>query len=88
MLPIFEKYDHLLFYPVQYEGLEQSTNIVYLGAAPNQQILPAVDWVVENLGTRIYLVGSDYIYPRIANEILKFRINELGGEINSQNKIL
>jgi len=81
MLPIFEKYDHLLFYPVQYEGLEQSPNIVYLGAAPNQQILPAVDWVVENLGTRIYLVGSDYIYPRSANEILKFRINELGGEI-------
>ncbi len=81
MKPIFEKYNHLLFYPVQYEGLEQSPNIVYTGAAPNQQVLPAVDWAFENLGTKFFLVGSDYVFPRSANEIMKHRINELGGEI-------
>ena len=81
MKPVFEKYDHLLFYPVQYEGLEQSPNIVYTGAAPNQQAIPAVDWAFENLGTRFFLVGSDYVFPRSANEIMKERIKELGGEV-------
>jgi len=81
ILPIFEKYNHLLFYSVVYEGLEQSPNIIYLGAAPNQRFIPALDWVVENLGTRIFLVGSDYVYPRSVNEIIKHRANELGVEI-------
>ena len=81
MKPVFEEYNHLLFYPVQYEGLEQSPNIVYTGAAPNQQVLPAIDWAFENLGTKFFLVGSDYVFPRSANEIMKERINELGGEI-------
>jgi len=80
MKPVFEEYDHLLFYPVQYEGLEQSPNIVYTGAAPNQQVLPAIDWAFENLGTKFFLVGSDYVFPRSANAIMKERINELGGE--------
>lgn len=84
MKPVFEKYDHLLFYPVQYEGLEQSPNIVYTGAAPNQQAIPAVDWAFENLGTRFFLVGSDYVFPRSANEIMKERIKELGGEVVSE----
>ena len=65
--PVFEKYDHLLFYPVQYEGLEQSPNIVYTGAAPNQQIIPAVKWCFDNLGKKFFLVGSDYVFPRTAN---------------------
>ncbi len=81
MKPVFEEYNHLLFYPVQYEGLEQSPNIVYTGAAPNQQVLPAIDWAFENLGTKFFLVGSDYVFPRSANEIMKERITELGGEI-------
>ena len=81
MKPVFEEYNHLLFYPVQYEGLEQSPNIVYTGAAPNQQVLPAINWAFENLGTKFFLVGSDYVFPRSANEIMKERINELGGEI-------
>ncbi len=80
MKPVFEEYNHLLFYPVQYEGLEQSPNIVYTGAAPNQQVLPAIDWAFENLGTKFFLVGSDYVFPRSANAIMKERINELGGE--------
>jgi len=81
MKPIFEKYDHLLFYPVQYEGLEQSPNIVYTGAAPNQQVLPAVDWAYQNIGTKFFLVGSDYVFPRSTNEIIKSKIDEVGGQI-------
>jgi len=81
MLPVFEKYDHLLIYPIQYEGLEYSENILYTGATPNQQILPAVDWAKNNLGEKIYLVGSDYIFPRAANEIIKDHIKNTGGQI-------
>lgn len=89
MKPIFEKYDHLLFYPVQYEGLEQSPNIVYTGAAPNQQVLPAVNWAFKNLGTRFFLVGSDYVFPRSANAIIKDELKELGGQvIGEEYKIL
>ena len=69
--PVVEKHNHLLFYPVQYEGLEQSPNIIYTGAAPNQQIIPGVLWALEKLGKRVYLVGSDYVFPRMANIIIK-----------------
>lgn len=81
MKPVFEEHDHLLIYPIQYEGLESSENILYTGAAPNQQILPAVDWAQKNLGQKIYLVGSDYVFPRAANEIIKDYIKETGGQI-------
>jgi len=81
MLPVFEKYDHLLIYPIQYEGLESSENILYTGATPNQQILPAVDWAKNNLGEKIFLVGSDYVFPRAANEIIKDHIKDTGGQI-------
>lgn len=73
--PVVEKYNHLLFYPVQYEGLEQSSNIVYTGAAPNQQIVPGVNWALETFGQRIYLLGSDYIFPRAANFIINDIVN-------------
>ena len=79
--PIIEKYNNLLIYPMQYEGVEQSPNIMYLGEAPNQQTLPAVMWCINNLGKRFFLVGSDYIYPRIAHEIIKDQINSLGGTV-------
>lgn len=81
MKPIFEEYNNLLFYPVQYEGLESSPNIVYTGAAPNQQVIPAVDWAYKNLGKKFFLVGSDYVFPKSANTIMKFRIQELGGKV-------
>ncbi len=68
--PVFESENNLLFYPVQYEGLESSENIVYLGPVPNQQMIPAFYWARENFGGKIYLVGSDYIFPRAANLIL------------------
>ena len=80
--PVFEKHDHLLFYPVQYEGLEQSPNIIYTGAAPNQQILPAVRWCRTVLGKRrFFLVGSDYVFPRCANAIIHDCASALGAEI-------
>lgn len=81
VLPIFEKNHHLLFYPVQYEGLEQSPNIVYLGAAPNQQIIPAVTWGYSQLGKRFFLVGSDYVFPRTANAIVRDQARALGAEV-------
>ena len=81
MKPVFEKYDHLLFYPVQYEGLENSPNIIYTGAAPNQQVIPGVEWAYENIGNKFFLVGSDYVFPRSANEIIKLKLNEVGAEL-------
>jgi urea transport system substrate-binding protein len=77
--PIVEEYDHLLVYPVQYEGMESSPCIIYMGATPNQQIIPAVEWAVRTAGKkRFYLVGSDYIFPRAANEIIKDQLKRLG----------
>jgi urea transport system substrate-binding protein len=79
--PIFEHNDAVLFYPVQYEGLESSANIVYTGAAPNQQIIPAVKWTLDNLGHRLFLVGSDYVFPRTANKIITAQVTALKGEV-------
>ncbi len=86
--PVFEKYNHLLFYPVQYEGLEHSPNIIYTGAAPNQQIIPAVKWSFDNLGKRFFLVASDYVFPRSANAIIKDQAAALGAEIVGEEYIL
>ena len=72
MLPVFEGNNALLFYPVQYEGLEASKNIFYTGATTNQQIVPALEWLKnEKKITSIFLVGSDYVFPRTANAIIK-----------------
>jgi len=77
--------DGLLFYPVQYEGLERSPRIVYLGAAPNQQLLPALEFLTRpvaerGLGkTRLYLVGSDYVFPRAAHEIIQDQVEQTKG---------
>jgi len=79
--PVFEQYGSLLFYPVQYEGLENSPNIVYLGAAPNQQIIPAVRWLMQTTGRRFFLVGSDYVFPRAANAIIRDHVTAWRGQI-------
>ena len=71
MLPVFEGNNALLFYPVQYEGLESSKNIFYTGATTNQQIVPALDYLKEKGLTKVYLVGSDYVFPRTANKEIK-----------------
>lgn len=78
--PIFESKDHILWYPVQYEGQECSQNIFYTGATPNQQIEPAVDWLLENKGKQFFLVGSDYVFPRTANTIIKEQLKAKKGE--------
>jgi len=69
--PVVEKHHHLLFYPLQYEGLEQSPDIIYTGATPNQQIIPMMAWALQQRGKRVYLIGSDYVFPRTANQIVK-----------------
>lgn len=79
--PIVEEYNNLLIYPTQNEGIEDSNNIIYLGAIPNQQLVPAVSWMLENYGKKFFLVGSDYIYPHVANEILAHESMVLGGKI-------
>ncbi|BBP44400.1 urea ABC transporter substrate-binding protein [Thiosulfativibrio zosterae] len=65
--PVIEAHQNLLFYPVQYEGLEASERIVYSAEVPNQQIIPAISWVQQHLGQKILLIGSDYVFPHIAN---------------------
>ncbi|MGJ5672889.1 MAG: urea ABC transporter substrate-binding protein [Nostochopsis sp.] len=78
--PVFESKNHMLWYPVQYEGQECSNNIFYTGAAPNQQIEPAVDWLLKNKGKEFFLVGSDYVFPRTANTIIKAQLQAKGGK--------
>jgi urea transport system substrate-binding protein len=73
VLPVFEQLNGLLFYPVQYEGEESSRNIFYLGAAPNQQAIPAVRYLMSKEGGEArqwVLLGTDYVYPRTTNRIL------------------
>jgi len=81
MLPVFEELNGLLWYPVQYEGLEQSPNIMYTGATTNQQIVPSVTWLLENRGKTFFLLGSDYVFPRTANKIIKAQLEAEGGEV-------
>jgi urea transport system substrate-binding protein len=86
--PIFEEHDHLLLYPAKYEGMETSPNIVYLGAVPNQQIIPAVKWANETLGKqRFYLVGSDCVFPRSAGEVIKDLLTNMDAEIVGESYI-
>ncbi len=81
MLPVVEGANGLLFYPVQYEGLEASENIYYTGATTNQQIIPAMDFLASQGVETLFLAGSDYVFPRTANKIIKQYAEELGIEI-------
>jgi urea transport system substrate-binding protein len=81
VLPVFESLKGLLFYPVQYEGLEMSPNIFYTGATTNQQIVPAVDYLLQSNMKKMYLLGSDYVFPRTANDIIKAQLKAKGGEM-------
>jgi urea transport system substrate-binding protein len=79
VLPVFEKNNGLLFYPVQYEGEESSKNVIYTGAAPNQQAIPAVDYLMKEVGvTRWVLEGTDYVYPRTTNKVLEAYLKAKG----------
>ena len=79
VLPVFEELNGILFYPVQYEGQECSRNVFYTGAAPNQQAIPAVDYLMETEKvTRWVLAGTDYVYPRTTNQILEAYLKTKG----------
>jgi urea transport system substrate-binding protein len=79
VLPVFEKDDGLLFYPVQYEGEESSKNVIYTGAAPNQQAIPAVEYLMKDVGVKRWVLeGTDYVYPRTTNKILQAFLEQKG----------
>lgn len=82
VVPLFEDRDHLLVYPVQCEGLEESPNVFYTGPAPIRRIFPALRWAVESLGAkRFHVVASDYVFPRAAAAIIRDAAPGLGIEI-------
>ncbi|MDY6936244.1 MAG: urea ABC transporter substrate-binding protein [Cyanobacteriota bacterium] len=87
LVPIFEQFDALLWYPVQYEGLESSPNVFYTGACANQQVEPAVRWLLDNQYRRFYLLGSDYVFPRTVNKIIKAQLDRCGGTLIRQEYI-
>ncbi|MCH7230345.1 urea ABC transporter substrate-binding protein [Glycomyces sp. L485] len=87
MLPVFEDNDSLLYYPVQYEGLEASENIFYTGATTNQQIIPALDYLAETGVESLYLVGSDYVFPRTANAIINAYAEAHGIEVLGEDYV-
>ena len=79
VLPVFEELNNLLFYPVQYEGEESQRNVFYTGAAPNQQAIPAVDYLMNEIGVKRWvLAGTDYVYPRTTNKILEAYLKAKG----------
>lgn len=79
VLPVFEELNNILFYPVQYEGEESQRNVFYTGAAPNQQAIPAVDYLMNDEGVeRWVLAGTDYVYPRTTNKILEAYLQAKG----------
>ncbi len=80
VLPVVEKFNKLLWYPLQYEGLECSPYIVYNGSCPNQQIEPAVNWLLKNKGKRFYLLGSDYVFPRTVHKVVQAQLKREGGK--------
>lgn len=81
VLPVVEQLNGLLYYPSFYEGLEQSPNIFYTGAEASQQSIAACNWLMENRGKTVYLVGSDYVWPRTTNKIAKATIEKAGGRV-------
>src|ERR1700735_2552978 len=79
VLPVFEKDDGLLFYPVQYEGEESSKNVIYTGATPNQQVVPGVDYLMKEVGVKRWVLeGTDHVYPRTVNKILETYLRSKG----------
>ena len=79
VLPVFEEHNALLFYPVQYEGEEQSLNVFYTAATPNQQLVPAAEYMMDEIGSKkFYLLGTDYVFPRTANKVLKAFLKSKG----------
>ena len=81
VLPIIERLNGLLWYPTLYEGFEYSPNVIYTGSAPNQNCLALCEYLIAKYGRRFYFVGSDYVYPRETNKIMRELLREEGGEV-------
>lgn len=81
VLPVVERLNGLLWYPTLYEGFEFSPNVIYTGAAPNQNSVALCSYLIENYGTRFYFVGSDYVYPRESNRVMRDLLRSQGGEV-------
>ncbi|MEB3292264.1 MAG: transporter substrate-binding protein, partial [Synechococcales bacterium] len=81
LLPVLEQYNGLLWYPIQYEGLEASRHIFYTGVCANQQLEPALTWLLQHKGRRFYLLGSDYVFPRVTHRIAQSMIANWGGVV-------
>jgi len=84
VLPVVERHSSLLWYPVQYEGLEGSRNIVYTGSCLNQQVEPGVRWAIRKGRTSSFLVGSDYVYPRTVNRLIRGLVTAAQGEVTGE----
>jgi len=87
VLPVVERLNGLLWYPTLYEGFEYSPNIIYTGAAPNQNSVALIEYLIENYGNRFYFVGSDYIYPRESNRIMRELLYDRGGSVVGENYV-
>lgn len=85
VLPVIERQNAFLFYPTLYEGFEYSPNVIYGGAAPNQNSLPLAIYLLENFGPRFYFIGSDYIYPRESNRVMRNILRQGGGEVVAEH---
>lgn len=81
VIPTIEKFDGLLWYPSHYEGFESSPNVIYTGAAPNQHIVPLAEWAVPRFGTRVYCVGSNYIWAWENTRIMRDLVQDAGGSV-------
>lgn len=81
VLPVVERRNALLFYPTLYEGFEYSPNVMYGGATPNQNSVPLANYLMETYGKRVYFVGSDYVYPRESNRVMRHVLRQGGGEV-------
>ena len=87
--PVVEQHHHLLFYPNAYEGLEESPNIVYTGAAPNQQVIPAIKWSYDHIKARKYfLAGTDYVWSHVVHAIARDYLSALGAEVVGEEYVL
>jgi two-component system NtrC family sensor kinase len=87
IIPVLEEFNALMWYAVEYEGLEQAPQIFYTGLCPNQQVGPAVDWLLKNQGKNFYLLGSDYVFPRAANKIIKAQLKRKGGTLAGEEYV-
>lgn len=87
LLPAIERRNGLLWYPSLYEGFEYSPNVIYTGACPNQNSFPLAEYIVRKYGPRVYLIGSDYIYPRESNRIMRDLVESYGGQVAGEQYV-